>query len=60
MMGPRQVVQGALFYEFSIEDHVPADHLLRKVDRFLDLSRDPRLSCPLLEPPRAAPRLIQS
>ena len=23
MMGPRQVAQGALFYEFSIEDHVP-------------------------------------
>ncbi len=38
MMGPRQVAQGALFYEFSIEDHVPADHLLRKIDGFLDLS----------------------
>ncbi len=35
MMGPRQVAQGALFYEFSIEDHVPEDHLLRKIDRFL-------------------------
>jgi transposase len=38
MMGPRQIAQGALFYEFSIEDHVPADHLLRQVDRFVDLS----------------------
>ena len=38
MMGPRQVAQGALFYEFSIEDHVPADHLLRRIDQFLDLS----------------------
>ena len=37
MMGPRQVAQGALFYEFSIEDHVPADHLLRAMDRFVDL-----------------------
>ena len=37
MMGPRQVAQGALFYEFSIEDHVPADHLLRRIDRFVDL-----------------------
>ena len=37
MMGPRQVTQGALFYEFSIEDHVPPDHLLRDVDRFVDL-----------------------
>ena len=38
MMGPRQVAQGALFYEFSIEHHVPGDHLLRRIDRFLDLS----------------------
>lgn len=37
MMGPRQVSQGALFYEFTIEDHVPADHLLRGIDRFVDL-----------------------
>jgi transposase len=38
MMGPKQVAQGALFYEFSLEDHVPADHLLRSIDRFVDLS----------------------
>ena len=38
MMGPRQVAQGALFYEFSLEDHVPGDHLLRSIDRFVDLS----------------------
>lgn len=38
MMGPRQEAQGALFYEFSIEDHVPQDHMLRAVDRFVDLS----------------------
>jgi transposase len=37
MMGPRQVAQGALFYEFSLEDHVPQDHLLRSIDRFVDL-----------------------
>lgn len=37
MMGPRQEAQGALFYEFSIEDHVPCDHLLRSIDRFVDL-----------------------
>ncbi len=37
MMGPRQVAQRALFYEFSIEDHVPPDHLLRGLDRFVDL-----------------------
>ena len=38
MMGPRQVAQGALFYEFTIEDHVPPDHLLRSIDRFVDLA----------------------
>jgi transposase len=36
MMG-RQVEQAALFYEFSLERHVPADHLLRSIDRFVDL-----------------------
>jgi transposase len=38
MMGPRQVAQSALFYEFSIENHVPQDHLLRSIDRFVDLA----------------------
>src|SRR6266542_2823644 len=38
MMGPRQVDQAALFYEFSLERHVPAGHLLRAIDRFIDLS----------------------
>lgn len=38
MMGPRQEAQGALFYEFSIEDHVPQDHILRGIDRFVELS----------------------
>ena len=37
MMGPRQVAQGALFYEFSLERHVPEDHLLRSIDRFVEL-----------------------
>ena len=25
MMGPRQEAQAALFYEFSLDDHVPQD-----------------------------------
>jgi transposase len=37
MMGERRVRQDALFYEFSLEDHVPAGHLLRAIDRFVDL-----------------------
>jgi transposase len=38
MMGERRVMQEALFYGFSLERHVPDDHLLRKIDRFIDLS----------------------
>ncbi len=38
MMGPKQEAQSALFYEFSLEDHVPQDHLLRSIDQFVDLS----------------------
>ena len=37
MMGERQVTQGALFYEFSLESHVPGGHMLRSIDRFVDL-----------------------
>ncbi len=38
MMGERTVAQEALFYGFSLERHVPPDHLLRSIDRFVDLS----------------------
>src|ERR1700731_4908732 len=38
MMGPRQVEQGVLFYNFSLDAHVPGDHLLRWIGRFVDLS----------------------
>jgi transposase len=38
MMGERQLMQEALFYGFSLERHVPDNHLLRKIDRFVDLS----------------------
>jgi len=37
MMGT-QAAPGQLFYDFCLEDHVPDDHLLRRIDRFLDLS----------------------
>jgi transposase len=37
MMGHRQVEQAALFYGFSLDKHVPADHLLRSIDRFVEL-----------------------
>src|SRR3546814_20938706 len=37
MMGRQQAGQAPLFYAFNLEDHVPANHLLRGIDRFLDL-----------------------
>jgi transposase len=38
MMGHNDQSQDALFYSFSLEELVPADHLLRQIDRFLDFS----------------------
>src|ERR1700728_5141294 len=38
MMGERRAMQEALFYGFSLERHGPDDHMLRKIDRFVDLS----------------------
>jgi len=37
MMGQQGAGQDRLFYSFNLDDHVPQDHLLRGVDRFLDL-----------------------
>src|SRR5712672_2340513 len=39
MMGERRVRQDALFYQFSLERHVPERHLLRSIDRFVELDR---------------------
>ena len=37
MMGHQTGGQKKLFYSFNLDDHVPAEHLLRGIDRFLDL-----------------------
>ena len=34
----RRLERGELCYDFSLERHVPGDHLLRSIDRFVDLS----------------------
>ena len=39
MMGRQEVGQVPLFYAFNLEDHVPANHLLRGIDQFLDLGK---------------------
>jgi Transposase and inactivated derivatives len=38
MMGSRSQGQGHLFYQFHLDEAVPEDHLVRKVDTVLDLS----------------------
>jgi transposase len=38
MMGQLSSGQDRLFYSFNLEDHIPANHLLRSIDRCLDLS----------------------
>jgi transposase len=38
MMGQQGGGQDRLFYSFNLEAHVPQDHLLRSIDRHLDLS----------------------
>ncbi|OHX36996.1 IS5 family transposase [Methylomonas sp. LWB] len=37
MMGQQSGIQEQLFFCFSLENHVPKDHLLRGINRFLDL-----------------------
>ena len=36
MMGERMAMPDRLFYEFRLEEHVPAGYLLRIIDRFVD------------------------
>lgn len=38
MMGRQDGRQEQLFYSFSLDEHVPSDQLLRRIDRLLDLS----------------------
>ncbi len=38
MMGRREGRQGQFFYEFDLDEVVPADHLVRQIDALLDLS----------------------
>lgn len=38
MMRRQEVAQASPFYSFNLDAHIPVDHLLRGIDRFLDLS----------------------
>ena len=38
MMGEKSGAQGQLFYQFNLDDMIPRDHLLRRIEAVLDLS----------------------
>jgi transposase len=38
MMGQHSGNQDRLFYAFNLDEHMPADHMLRGIDRYLDLT----------------------
>jgi len=39
MMGQLAADQNALFYDFNLEQRIPDNHLLRKIDHFLDFDQ---------------------
>lgn len=61
MMGEQSGAEAKLFYEFCLEDRVPSDHMLRKIDCFLDLSGLRRELAPFYSPmgrPSIDPELL--
>ena len=60
MMGQLSSGQERLFYSFNLEDHIPANHLLRRIDRCLDLSDLRALTSPIFIARSGAPRLTLS
>ena len=41
MMACRTGAQNRLFYSFNLDEHIPQNHLLRGIERCLDLSELP-------------------
>ena len=39
MMGQLPAAQNELFYDFNLEQRIPGNHLLRKIDQFLDFDQ---------------------
>jgi len=59
MMG-FQAAPAQLFYDFSLDKHVPANHLLRRIDNHLDLDSVRTQLNPYYTAARVGPRLIQN
>ena len=47
MLGQQPIAQNQLFYAFNLDEHVPPDHVLRKINRALDFSDLRRHLAPL-------------
>ncbi len=70
MMGQLSGKQDRLFYSFNLNDRVPADHMLPRIDRYLDVSdlhqhleallqpHGPPIGRPRVAEPDAAGRLL--
>lgn len=50
-----QRVGPQLFYEFDLDAYVPADHVLRQIDRFLDMRSVTRAEVSLSSAPGDKP-----
>ena len=57
MMG-QQPRTDSLFYYFRLEDQIPNDHLLKRLDRFIDLDSSGN-GCEIHTVPRAVLRLTR-
>ncbi len=61
MLGRLDADQDRFFYDFCLEDHVPGDHLLRRIDAVLDLDEVRRQLQPFYSPigrPSVDPELM--
>ena len=54
MMGRQAVDQSQLFYLFNLEEHIPTDHLLRRINPIV--TREERAGLPDNRRHRAPPR----
>ena len=53
MMGT-QDAPAQLFYDFDLDRHVPSDHMLREIDRFLDMDGMREVLRPFYSSPRTS------
>jgi hypothetical protein len=66
MIGQQSGIQEQLFFCFSLENHIPKDHLLRGINHFLDLGDFRQqlaeyyspIDCPRTDDPHVNSRLL--